>query len=67
MDVLKIDVGQLEKAVNTLISRPRLIRPEYWVSQIDSLLERPSISAPERQRLRALLDLLGTVAPTPSQ
>lgn len=62
MDVLKTDIGQLEKAVNALITRPRLIRREYWVSQIDSLLERPSISMPERRRLCALLDLLGTVA-----
>ncbi|PTB17888.1 hypothetical protein C9I57_25520 [Trinickia symbiotica] len=62
VNMLKADVGQLEKAVNVLITRPRLIRREYWVSQIDSLLELPSISMLERQRLCALLDLLGTVA-----
>ena len=62
MDIQKIDIGQLEKAVNTLINRPRLIRREYWVSQIDSLLGRPSISAMDRRRLCVLLDLLGTIA-----
>jgi hypothetical protein len=67
MDVSKIDIGQLEKAVNTLIGHPHLIRHEYWVSQIDSLLERPSLSAPDRRRLCALLALLDTVTPTSSQ
>lgn len=62
MDIQKIDIGQLEKAVNILINRPRLIRREYWVSQIDSLLGRPSISAMDRRRLCVLLDLLGAVA-----
>jgi hypothetical protein len=67
VDILKVDIGQLEKAVNTLVNRPRLIRREYWVSQIGTLLERPSITAPDRQRLFALLDLLGTVAPVSPQ
>ncbi len=62
MDALKTDIGQLEKAVKALITRPRLIRREYWVEQIDRLLELPSISMLERQRLCALLDMLGTVA-----
>jgi hypothetical protein len=67
VDVSKVDIGQLEKAVNTLICRPHLMRHDYWVSQIDSLLERPSLSAPDRRRLYALLALLDTVTPTSSQ
>ncbi|HTI18868.1 MAG TPA: hypothetical protein VL598_14505 [Trinickia sp.] len=65
MEVQKVDIGALEKAVNTLVIRPRLLRRDYWVSQIDGLLERPSISAADRQRLCALLTLLGPAKPDP--
>lgn len=62
MDIVKTEIGQLERAVNTLAFRPRLIRREYWVAQVENLLERPRISAQDRQRLNVLLDLLGAVA-----
>ncbi|MFL9964712.1 hypothetical protein PQR02_27340 [Paraburkholderia sediminicola] len=62
MSTMETEIGQLEKAVNTLVRRPRLIRQEYWASEIEDVLERPGITARDRQRLSALLDLLGMVA-----
>ncbi|MFM0627063.1 hypothetical protein [Paraburkholderia xenovorans] len=62
MGIVESEIGQLEKTVNTLIRRPRLIRRDYWVSEIEHVLERPGIPARYRQRLWALLDLLATVA-----
>ncbi|CAN7726449.1 hypothetical protein [Paraburkholderia hospita] len=62
MSIVESEIGQLEKAVNTLVRRPRLIRQEYWTSEIEDVLERPGITARDRQRLSTLLDLLGTVA-----
>jgi hypothetical protein len=59
---VKAEIGQLEKALNTLVRRPRLIRRDYWISQIECLLGRSGLSAQDRQRLRALLDLLGPLA-----
>jgi hypothetical protein len=61
MDVVKTEIGQLETAVRTLVRRPQLIRPGYWISQIEGLLARPRLSAQDRQRLCALLDQLATV------
>lgn len=58
MDVVKTEIGQLEKALNTLVCRPRLIRRDYWISHIEGFLGRPGLSAQDRQRLSALLDLL---------
>ena len=60
MNTIKTDIGQLEKVLNAPIRRPRLIRRDYWVSQIECLLGRLGLSAQDRQRLGALLDLLGT-------
>ena len=60
MNTVKTDIGELEKALNALVRRPGLIRRDYWISQIECLLGRPGLSAQDRQRLRALLDLLGT-------
>jgi hypothetical protein len=62
MGIVENEIGQLEKTVNTLIRRPRLIRREYWVSEIEDVLGRPGIPARDRQRLWVLLDLLATVA-----
>lgn len=62
MNTVKAEIGQLEKALNTLVRRPRLIRRDYWISQIECLLGRSGLSAQDRQRLRALLDLLGPLA-----
>jgi hypothetical protein len=62
MSIVETEIGQLEKAVNTLVRRPRLIRQEYWASEIEDVLERPGITARDRQRLSTLLDLLGTLA-----
>ncbi|MFP3565308.1 hypothetical protein [Paraburkholderia sp. SIMBA_030] len=60
MNTVKTEIGQLEKALNALVRRPRLILRDYWISQIEGLLGRPGLSVQDRQRLRALLDLLGT-------
>jgi hypothetical protein len=61
MSIVESDIGSLEKAVNTLVRRPRLIRQEYWASAIGLALERPGVTARDRQRLLALLDLLDTI------
>ena len=60
MNTVKTEIGQLEKALSALVRRPRLIRRDYWISQIECLLGRPGLSAQDRQRLCALLDLLGS-------
>jgi hypothetical protein len=62
VDIIKTEIGQLEKTVNALAFRPRLIRREYWIAQVESLLERPGISAADRQRLCTILDLLRNVS-----
>jgi hypothetical protein len=62
VDIIKTEIGQLEKTVNALAFRPRLIRREYWIAQVESLLERPGISAADRQRLGTILDLLRNVS-----
>lgn len=62
MDTVKIEIGQLEKAVNVLACRPRLIRREYWIAHIESLLARRGLSAPDRQRLDILLDRLRNIS-----
>ena len=59
MNVVKTEIGQLEKALNTLVHRPQLIRRDYWLSQIESLLGQTGLSAQDRQRLYALRELLG--------
>jgi hypothetical protein len=61
MSTVESDIGQLEKAVNTLVRRPQLIRQEYWASEIEHVLERPGITARDRQRLVTLVGLLATV------
>ena len=60
MNMVKTEIGNLEKALNALVHRPRLIRREYWISQIECLLGSPGLAPQDRQRLCALLDLLGT-------
>jgi hypothetical protein len=62
VNMVKTEIGQLEKALNALVHRPRLIRREYWISQIECLLGSPGLVAQDRQRLCTLLDLLGTPA-----
>jgi hypothetical protein len=62
VNTIKTDIEQLEKALNALIRRPRLIRRDYWVSKIEGLLGRTGLSAQDRQRLGALRDLLVTPA-----
>lgn len=60
MNTIKTDIEQMEKALNALARRPQLIRRDYWISQIECLRGRPGLSAQDRNRLGALLDLLGT-------
>ncbi|CAB3807251.1 hypothetical protein [Paraburkholderia fynbosensis] len=61
MDHGRSDIGELERAVNTLVHRPGLIRREYWRSEVERPLGRTDITARDRQRLLALHDLLGHV------
>jgi hypothetical protein len=62
MDRVKSEIEQLEKALNALICRPRLIRRDYWMTQVEALLERSGLTPEDRQRLDALLALLGEPA-----
>ena len=61
MDRTGSAIGELERAVNTLVHRPRLIRREYWRSEVESLLGRTDITSRDRQRLYALHHLLRDV------
>jgi hypothetical protein len=58
VNTMKTEIGQLAKAISALISYPRLVRRDYWIAQIEYLLEQRGISASDRQRLDTLLDLL---------
>lgn len=60
MNMTKIEIGQLEKALAALVCRPRLIRRDYWMSRIECLLESPGLSVQDRMRLCTLRDALGT-------
>jgi hypothetical protein len=57
--ILENEIRQLEQSVNTLVHRPTLIRRDYWTDQTEKLLRLPGLSARNRQRLAALLALLG--------
>ncbi|WP_244817459.1 hypothetical protein [Caballeronia sp. Lep1P3] len=61
LDDAKGDIGTIEKAVLTLVNRPRLIRREYWRSEVERLLGGADITIRDRQRLLTLHDLLGDV------
>jgi hypothetical protein len=65
VNTMKTEIGQLEKAVSALTSHPRLVRRDYWIAQIDKLLEKRGISASDRQRLDTLLDLLRRIPVQP--
>lgn len=60
--ILENEIRQLERSVNTLVCRPTLIRREYWAAQTERLLIFPGLSARDRGRLTALLELLGITA-----
>ncbi len=60
MNITKIEIGELEKALAALVCRPRLIRRDYWMSRIECLLESPGLSVHDRRRLCTLHDALGT-------
>ncbi|WP_238328120.1 hypothetical protein [Paraburkholderia mimosarum] len=66
MNTVKAEVAQLEKALNALTRHPQLIRREYWISKIGSLLEQTELSAQDRLRLHALRDLPGLRALSPA-
>ncbi|WP_179401699.1 hypothetical protein [Burkholderia guangdongensis] len=57
--MVKTEIEQLEKALNVLVYRPKLVRRDYWVSQIERLLEQTGLSSQDLRRLHALRDLLG--------
>lgn len=66
MNLAKNEIEQLEKTVHTLVRLPWLVRRQYWVSQIERLLDAATVSAQDRRRLVALLDLIATL-PTDSE
>ena len=55
------EIERLEKTVHTLGRLPWLVRREYWVSQIEVLMQAPAISADDRRRLGRLLDALSAM------
>jgi hypothetical protein len=62
VNMMKTEIEQLEKTLNALVHRPQLIRREYWISQIEGLLEQPGLSPHDRLRLLALRDMVGLPA-----
>lgn len=60
--MVKSEIEQLERTVRTLVRLPWLIRPQYWVSQIERLLDASTISAQDRRRLGTLLGLIAAIA-----
>jgi hypothetical protein len=62
VNMMRNEIEQLEKTLNTLVHRPQLIRREYWTSQIAGLLEQPGLSPQDRLRLHALRDMVGLPA-----
>lgn len=56
------EIERLEKTVHTLGRLPWLVRREYWVSQIEVLMQAPAISADDRRRLGRLLDALSAMS-----
>jgi len=55
------EIERLEKTVHTLGRLPWLVRRDYWVSQIENLMQVPAISAMDRRRLGTLLDALSAM------
>jgi hypothetical protein len=58
MNQIRAEIAELERVRTVLICHPWLMRRDYWVESIDSLLQRADLTMPDRQRLEALLDLL---------
>jgi hypothetical protein len=64
MKSVSAEIDMVEKTLNELVRRPRLIRSTYWSTQIESFLARPGLRVQDKARLTALLDLISAVAPT---
>ena len=64
MKSVSAEIDMVEKTLNELVRRPRLIRSNYWSTHIESFLARPGLRVQDRARLTALRDLIGAVAPT---
>lgn len=64
MKSVSAEIDMVEKTLNELVRRPRLIRSNYWSTHIESFLARPGLRVQDKARLTALLDLIGRVAPT---
>ncbi|MGU7771195.1 hypothetical protein ACV229_13550 [Burkholderia sp. MR1-5-21] len=59
MNVVKTEIEQLEKALNVLVRLPQLVLRDYWVSQIEGLLEQTGLSSQDVRRLHTLRELFG--------
>jgi hypothetical protein len=63
MKSVSAEIDMVEKTLNELVRRPRLIRSTYWSTQIESFLARPGLRVQDKARLTALRDLISGVAP----
>jgi hypothetical protein len=64
MKSVSAEIDMVEKTLNELVRRPRLIRSSYWSTQIEGLLARPGLRVQDKARLAALHNLISGVAPT---
>jgi hypothetical protein len=64
MKSVSAEIDMVEKTLNELVRRPRLIRSTYWSTQIESFLARPGLRVQDKARLTALRDLIGGVTQT---
>jgi hypothetical protein len=64
MKSVSAEIDSVEKTLNVLVRRPRLIRSSYWSTQIEGLLARPGLRVQDKARLAALHNLISGVAST---
>ena len=64
MKSVSAEIDMVEKTLNELVRRPRLIRSTYWSTQIESFLARPGLRVQDKARLTALRDLISGVRQT---
>lgn len=63
MKSVSAEIDMVEKTLQELVRRPRLIRTAYWSTHLECFLARPGLRVQDKQRLAALLNLISAVAP----
>lgn len=63
MKSVSAEIDMVEKTLNELVRRPRLIRSSYWSTHIEGLQARPGLRVQDKLRLAALHELISGVAP----